>query len=347
MHFTKINIEGFRGIKNLELEDCKTINVIVGENDSGKTSVLEAIFLLSGISSDHKKLDSISYYLIKQDRGFKALFHNLKASNLLNIQVETNKSLCYQLQIKPNEINTNRPMEFGDSQPNVEVKSVNVYLTQSTLKSEPKEYCRLGLSSLDSLRGNGDSDDYLKRDKLIYILNKTKLSGTDEQHIAKIIEKNKQKELVKILQTVNKNICDICFLKHELYINIGIEQLIPLDFSGDAVKRILTLIFALYDAQGGILLIDEIETSFYFSVLKPLWKTIYKLANELKVQIFVTTHSMETLQYLAEVGRELGTDFQEAIRSYSIIKDNKGEAKAFKYGFKGFNFLLEQTIEVR
>ena len=42
----KLEIEGFRGIKNLTFNDCSDINLILGNNNCGKTSVLEAIELL-------------------------------------------------------------------------------------------------------------------------------------------------------------------------------------------------------------------------------------------------------------------------------------------------------------
>ena len=41
-----IRIQGFRGIETVELKELKNINVLIGENNSGKTSILEAIQLL-------------------------------------------------------------------------------------------------------------------------------------------------------------------------------------------------------------------------------------------------------------------------------------------------------------
>ena len=45
-YLSYLNIKHFRGIENLELKDLSTINIIVGDNNSGKTSLLEAITLL-------------------------------------------------------------------------------------------------------------------------------------------------------------------------------------------------------------------------------------------------------------------------------------------------------------
>lgn len=47
-HLERMSIHGFRGLERLELEDLRQLNLIVGQNDIGKTSVLEAATLLSG-----------------------------------------------------------------------------------------------------------------------------------------------------------------------------------------------------------------------------------------------------------------------------------------------------------
>ncbi len=44
--FNQISIDGFRGLKNLTLDQLGPLNILVGENNSGKTSVLEAISVL-------------------------------------------------------------------------------------------------------------------------------------------------------------------------------------------------------------------------------------------------------------------------------------------------------------
>lgn len=46
IHIESINIGHFRGIHNLAVESLNHINIIAGDNNSGKTSVLEALLLL-------------------------------------------------------------------------------------------------------------------------------------------------------------------------------------------------------------------------------------------------------------------------------------------------------------
>lgn len=51
IHLNEFNIEHFRGINHLELKDLNDINIITGDNNSGKTSVLENINFLSGVNN--------------------------------------------------------------------------------------------------------------------------------------------------------------------------------------------------------------------------------------------------------------------------------------------------------
>src|SRR5213596_1704764 len=45
---TELTLENFRGFRSLELKDLKCVNLITGHNNSGKTSLLEGIWMLCG-----------------------------------------------------------------------------------------------------------------------------------------------------------------------------------------------------------------------------------------------------------------------------------------------------------
>ena len=44
--FQTIDIKAYRGLKNITLQNLSRVNILVGENNTGKTSILEAIQLL-------------------------------------------------------------------------------------------------------------------------------------------------------------------------------------------------------------------------------------------------------------------------------------------------------------
>ena len=52
MRLTQLNIRGFRGFKDLKVNGLRQVNLIIGRNDAGKTSLLEAIYLLEATDGD-------------------------------------------------------------------------------------------------------------------------------------------------------------------------------------------------------------------------------------------------------------------------------------------------------
>lgn len=65
-----IEIHGFRGLKRLRLENLGLINILVGENNSGKTSVLEAITILC------HPLEPEEWIWVARRRDFGGLFES-------------------------------------------------------------------------------------------------------------------------------------------------------------------------------------------------------------------------------------------------------------------------------
>ena len=49
--FKNLEIKNFRGIDRLVMEDFSRVNVFLGQNGSGKSSILEAILMLTGMSN--------------------------------------------------------------------------------------------------------------------------------------------------------------------------------------------------------------------------------------------------------------------------------------------------------
>ena len=55
--FTSLKVSGYRGLKSVEIERLGRVNLVAGRNNSGKTSLLEAVFLLSHGGSAHAALN--------------------------------------------------------------------------------------------------------------------------------------------------------------------------------------------------------------------------------------------------------------------------------------------------
>lgn len=76
---------------------------------------------------------------------------------------------------------------------------------------------------------------------------------------------------------------------------------IPIGSMGDGIWRLLGLALATVSAQGGVLLVDEIDSGLHYSTMSDMWKIIWQTATKLDVQVFATTHSSDCWQSLASI----------------------------------------------
>lgn len=82
------------------------------------------------------------------------------------------------------------------------------------------------------------------------------------------------------------------------------DQRIPLGSMGDGVKRLLALSMHLVRSAGGYLLVDEIDTGLHHSVMVDMWRLVVETARRLDIQVFATTHSLDCVNALGSLFAE-------------------------------------------
>jgi AAA15 family ATPase/GTPase len=82
----------------------------------------------------------------------------------------------------------------------------------------------------------------------------------------------------------------------QVVVDIGLSEMLPLAQVGEGVYHLATILGNLIGEKTDVLLIDEIENGLHHSVHRQIWAGLAKVAKELNVQIFATTHSGECLQ---------------------------------------------------
>jgi AAA15 family ATPase/GTPase len=96
--------------------------------------------------------------------------------------------------------------------------------------------------------------------------------------------------------------------------------------------------------ENAYLFIDEFATGLHWSVQAALWKMIFQLSHKLNIQIFATTHSLDTLWAFQEIAKNDETD-AAVIKLQSLPKKNKIKAVNFKT--QDIMIAVEQNLEVR
>jgi len=109
------------------------------------------------------------------------------------------------------------------------------------------------------------------------------------------------------------------------------------------MTRIFQIIVALVNAQNGILLVDEFENGLHWSVQPKVWDIVFRLANDLNVQVFATTHSRDCVDGYQQAWKEHG----ELGAFFRLNAKKDGEITVTSYSSETLSDALETDVEVR
>lgn len=123
----------------------------------------------------------------------------------------------------------------------------------------------------------------------------------------------------------------------------GAECPVPIKTMGDGMNRLFGLGMALACAKGGILLVDEIENGIHWSVLPDVWRFVVKVAKRLNVQVFATSHSNDCLRAF-----QMGTKGDPDMDGVAVrIERKSGEFIAEIFDEKRLAVIVKEAIEIR
>ena len=85
-----------------------------------------------------------------------------------------------------------------------------------------------------------------------------------------------------------------------VYVDIGLESLVPLAVCGEGFVRLFSLAVELTSCRHGVLLVDEIDNGLHHSVMRRIWEHLRVLCRKHDVQIIATTHNEELVDNALE-----------------------------------------------
>jgi len=318
VHIKKLNIESFRGIRGLSLENLNLVNIIAGDNNSGKTSVLEALMFLR----DPKDFNNILRIARMRDMGFRFNstsfyddFINLFPRNQSPMEILVN-GICKGEQTKvclsgeqktvllaPEELFQNynaatRKERIRQYSNGLEASSFAGNLLYNFAGHEDVEPITFHPHSKTTGREVG---------KRTY-LNAVYLSPVEHMRgniFGKIISNSQYKEIcINVLRLFDPQISDLLYLKNEMtgqtveYIRHETLGNMPISTYGDGIKKVLSLANGIVQAENGVLMIDELETAMHAKYYDDIFRFMIKACKQFQVQLFVTTHSIEAIDKL-------------------------------------------------
>lgn len=357
MIFNKIKIDNFRGIKHLVLDDVKQINLLIGKNNCGKSSVLDAIFLLSGFSNPllNLRINQFRDYDKFDKEDFVLNFYNMIPENHIHINGEMTNGTMRDLKITPIVSKSQYVIPKDNiSAQSLSNKEANIStgLTMNFSYIKPNGSKKNDSSAIVITNEKDDtvkvrtSKDYTETLSGIYINSKFAFNIAKD-NLMNIIQEKQDHVIVEILKQIDPKIKAISVLKSGINVDIGLTRLVPINMLGDGIRKMLAIITSLYACKGGVIFIDEIDNGLHFSSLSPLWKAILKTSELLDVQVFATTHNIESLRSLNKVLNNDCIEYRDEIMCYSLRHMDDDELNAYKYPYDKFNYVINQEIEIR
>jgi len=163
-----------------------------------------------------------------------------------------------------------------------------------------------------------------------------------------IIIKRRDRNLFDFLKNIDSRIEAIHLLDNNIYFGLkNIKELIPINLMGDGIKQIFNILASISNDYN-LILIDEIENGLHYTAHKELWESIIKLQKDFDFQLFITTHSLETLKALKEVLEdEKNKDMRDEVKAINIVHTKKAGIKAYNYGFESFKKMIDTETEMR
>jgi AAA15 family ATPase/GTPase len=338
-HLENLTIEQFRGIKNLTLKDLGKINILVGANNSGKTSILEAIAIYC------QPLNPIELLNIAKQREIKSSRLSILETIKWLFPQKANLPEFYQgeFTIRGNGNFSLRQYkaiyhEFAgisdDNNQNIEtteiVKVAELSLEvlienhQSSLFNE--ENYQPITQTFEIWENKGFINKQKSLNLTLPVATITPISHRSEtlqiSYLSTVIIENLKPEVIKLMQLFDPEIIDLDILSQsgtipKIYINHQQMGLTPLSAFGDGIRRLLFIALNLVKVKNGILLIDEIETAIHTEVLVKSFVWLIQWCKEMQVQLFVTTHSLEAIDALL-TATELDTDHEKNLILYRL-----------------------------
>ena len=344
----RLQIRNFRGFNALEIDQLSGINLIAGKNNSGKTSLLETIFLLSGAGDARQatnvnvvrgvELDGVPF----SEPFWKQFFFKLDIEQTIKIEGKHEAQGLLTLEIRAEQQPiTEIPFDRTNGVSETNLFDEHALTFQYTRPSvEPvTSHIRIEKQKFE-IQQPATKAPFIAA----ILLSRSKNPYEDAVRLGRLKKKKKSDLLLKALQIIEPKLQSIeensSGGKPMIWGDIGLSELVPLAVMGEGMTQIARLVLAIATVPNGVVLIDEVENGIHHSVLPDVWRAIDEAAKQFDTQIFATTHSFECIEAAHQA---LGSD---GFRLHRLEASDEGN-RCVTYEPDSISAAIRHDLEVR
>jgi predicted ATPase len=284
---TSLELKNFRAFRDLKIAPLKRLNLITGKNDTGKTSVLEALRLLlaqpgigsaGGLVNEFRVGNNIDW----DEHFWKWIIYNKQRGAFAELRLSRQGRapmalILYSRDPYPQEVDQDRLQHQGA------LGAIRCYSVGPLPPDRPKSQC----FSSKPTDPQKDAIDYNR-----------------------VIQKRGRKNVEALMRLLNPRVQAIEPLQTEqqrgpiIFVDVGLKEMIPVTQMGQGFNRLLNIYSEVIAAEANVLLIDEIENGLHYSVMPQVFEGLFNAVKELDIQIVATTHSWECIVAADDAARK-------------------------------------------
>lgn len=365
-HLLSFSVENFKRFEHFEMQNLGQFNLLFGDNNVGKTSVLEALLFHSDphifkhrlltVLFTFRHFDDItnSYWRYFANRKNlpnlhgQVMFttHNLgaKRTNDQIIFEEKNQATKWKRTIPETDYETYLPTDYT-STPEPEYFRDNrfnprfdgTFRFDGSIKLDGTFVPHPEMPYIPFFLGY---EHNLTRKFTRYIQRSESLTNALVSSLRCMIPGAKG-IVVETEETSPKN--PILLIRQE-----GNDLAMPLGTFGDGAIKLFRILVEIIVHKGERLMIDEIDSGVHVSRSHDFWRAVLQAAKEHDVQLFATTHNWECLKFFKEVLEESEMEYLQArVRGINLVADLEEVTKSLTYTFEQFQHSINSNIDPR
>jgi hypothetical protein len=328
------------------------MNVVVGDNGSGKTALLEALFLAVGTNpetavrfrswrgADSPAATGTAQEII--DGLFLDLFHNMSKDVVSSVSLNENTSDPRLLRIYYEEEEpTVVPLSEGRNDGYSGYNPVTLEWRDSRGQIS-KLTPRIGRSGLVI-----PPFPQLSRDPTFLTARAVFPTSQNARWFSDFSKLGQEKKFISALQAQFNNIesisvevdlgSPVLFVKMPWH-----DRKMPIYMASDGLNKLMTLLIHIAHSRGASMFVDEIENGFHYTRHQRLWEHLFSFAEEYETQLFMATHSWEYL----EAGSPLMEKFPDDFTLLQVVQD-KGVSDIVVVPGRNAGSAIAAGLEVR
>ncbi len=290
-----LKFENFRGFTELKISPLPRINLIAGANNTGKTGILEGLYLLWNNPQQFAQLPLVfrsSSNPVAGQAGsddfitfWQSLIYDRKDELLATIVAEAGTNKMIHCEIRTDK---NRAIELNHHELRKDSKKRTVSRQQGLTQILPT--CEV----------HGSPNPFARN--LIVLSTHVENPVRDADLYNQLVVRGGGEErLIQLLKEIDPRLEKLRYVKAPgtsqplVYAYFGLENAVSMNQTGQGFSKLFSLFCRMILADAKVLLIDEIENGLYYEAMPDIWRGIATLAAAADIQVFATTHSRECI----------------------------------------------------